>query len=286
MSVTFLRWGCIVAIGLVFTPAADGHWDLDVFSGSFPRAFAGEAPPALVVGESAYAHAPALSVCHQAADEVASRLRQQGYDVTELIDATGTSLRIAIDSFAVRAEHAIAGGATIYICGSVDAIGSRLFLLPVDAEIRRPAELSTQALLVKAFVKAIASVDGVLVAEFGLKPHSDAAIALRQLGQVLPPGLHVAIVGSANGVLVLASAEPAQDSWQDWAAFLGAARTRLAEVGGDVTVVFQPIVPEPQPQIADVPVTESVPVNANLPVHANAPVTAEEAEVVPEIQTG
>ena len=86
---------------------------------------------ALVVGNTVFARAPRITNAVANADAMTSALRVLGFDVTEMIDAGGTDLRAAMDSFRARLSAGDAVGLFYYSGYAAQVEGSN-FLLPSD----------------------------------------------------------------------------------------------------------------------------------------------------------
>src|SRR5579875_725933 len=101
------------------------------------------APAALVIGESAYTHAPALESCALSANAIASALRRDGFEVRLVSDASNGGISAAL------------GGpvAVLYACAYASSDGGRTFLLPVEASLDRPADAVTEGVLARALAE-------------------------------------------------------------------------------------------------------------------------------------
>ena len=208
---------------------------------------------ALVIGESSYVHEPELPSCRQLASRLASQLRQQGYDVAEVIDGSAAILRGAVEGFAERVGNTAAAEAMLYVCGSAVATGTRLFLLPVDADIRRPTELPTQAVLLKTFMRAAtgsnaaAGPNVMFSGELSLRHGTDVAAAFKAIGETRSDRLHLALTAGeqgSGGAIAEAVIKAGPDLALHWADFVAALSARLEKTGGGATTVFLPPMPD------------------------------------------
>lgn len=88
---------------------------------------------AMVVGNGAYAHAPALSAPARDAASVAGALRAAGFDVTEHLDLTQRHLEDAMQAFAEQASQADI--ALIYYTGHGLQVGAINHIVPTDVAL-------------------------------------------------------------------------------------------------------------------------------------------------------
>lgn len=99
---------------------------------------------ALVIGNSAYAHAPPLRNPANDARALAAVLRNQGFsDVRELIDAGLGGLGKALKDFGDVADGA--DWALIYYAGHGIEVGGTNYLIPVDAVLEQQAHVEDEA---------------------------------------------------------------------------------------------------------------------------------------------
>ena len=101
---------------------------------------------ALVIGNSAYQSAPALTNPGNDAKAVAELLISAGFDVVPAADLTQSDMRRTIGDFAARV--AAKGQDTIvvvYYAGHGVQVGGENFLIPVDARIKNEAEVALYA---------------------------------------------------------------------------------------------------------------------------------------------
>lgn len=92
---------------------------------------------ALVIGNSAYTHAPALPNPERDAAEVAKKLRALGYDVQLEENLTGQAFRVALGVFSENAQQSDL--ALVFYAGHGIELNGRNFLIPVDSEMKSEA---------------------------------------------------------------------------------------------------------------------------------------------------
>jgi hypothetical protein len=110
---------------------------------------------ALVVGNATYATLPALPACLLSAHTVAAAARGAGFDIVEREDASSGAMDGAISEFADRLASAPNATTLIYFCSYGTSYENRSFLLPVSANITRPADVLTQGILAKSVLDAL-----------------------------------------------------------------------------------------------------------------------------------
>ena len=91
---------------------------------------------ALVIGNGAYRHAPALPNPPNDARAVADALRKLGFDVTLALDVDQRGMREALHGFASGSTEAGDPIATFYFAGHALGLAGENYLVPVDAAIR------------------------------------------------------------------------------------------------------------------------------------------------------
>lgn len=97
---------------------------------------------ALVIGNGAYRHSPALANPPNDARAVADAFRRLGFDVTVVINADRRQMTEAFNRFGSR----IGGGiAAFYFAGHAIGVGGENYLLPVDAVLKNEASVRTEA---------------------------------------------------------------------------------------------------------------------------------------------
>ncbi len=108
---------------------------------------------ALVVGMSRYQSVAALDNTVNDARGVSETLAGIGFEVTTLLDGTGTEFRAAIDAFAFRSETADL--ALIYFAGHGVEVQGENFLIPVDADIASNLDVQRQAISLKELLASV-----------------------------------------------------------------------------------------------------------------------------------
>lgn len=94
---------------------------------------------ALVIGNSAYANAPALANPVNDASDVAEKLKAMGFEVTLGLDADKRALESKLREFSSALEAADA--AVLFYAGHGLQIGGRNYLVPIDAKLARERDV-------------------------------------------------------------------------------------------------------------------------------------------------
>ena len=154
---------------------------------------AAPAREALVIGNATYAALPPIPACAQSAHTVSAALRGLGFAVVEREDVTSGGADAAIGEFARRLTASPGAAGFVYVCGYATAFNDRAFLLPVSADIARPADVLTQGVLAKSLLDVLTrggTQAAVLVLDVVPVPGGPTALGLDALAQnSLPDGL-------------------------------------------------------------------------------------------------
>ncbi len=158
---------------------------------------------ALVVGEETYRD-QALATTANDAGLIAQTLQAAGFDVVGARDLDGQSLRVALRDFLDKA--AAAGPemqAFVYLAGRGIQYNGDNYFAPIDAEMRRDADVPIEAVRVSDFIHALATLPGrarIVVL--------DAARANPYAAQGAPLAPGLALVDPEPGVLIAFNAAP------------------------------------------------------------------------------
>jgi hypothetical protein len=251
---------------------------------------------ALVIGNATYQAGHPLAACGQSARDVGTWLRQQGFEVEQVDDASAVAMRGAIGNFITRVSGAPPKTAIVYICTYAAVSNQRLFMLPVDSDPRQPAHLETQGVIIKALLNTLSGTNGVLFADLGLQPDKNAADAIDVLQSGLPPGVHFAVIArNDSGIGTLGRSLPSllAKSGQDWGRLSAAFQELHGPAQGDRLAVFAPLagpIPPPADVIAETPASPppapSQPQSRQPAVPAPAPPPVATAAVDPATASG
>src|SRR5476651_1360927 len=113
---------------------------------SAPHAAAAESRVALVVGQSAYRAVPALPNAGNDARRMSELLGNAGFDVTAAPDLAQNDMRQAISDFAAKvAANGPDTVALVFYAGHGLQIDGENYLVPVDVDPKREADIPLQA---------------------------------------------------------------------------------------------------------------------------------------------
>ena len=110
---------------------------------TFASAASADRRVALVIGQSAYQHAPALANPANDAKAVAAALERLGFDVVSGFDLGNADLRKTVRAFADKLAGADV--ALFFYAGHGLQVGGENFLIPIDAAIQTEADLDFNA---------------------------------------------------------------------------------------------------------------------------------------------
>jgi hypothetical protein len=110
---------------------------------------------ALVVGNSAYQHAPALPTTLNDANDIAQTLESLGFVTKKLVNASYDDFRRAVRAFNDLAPNAEV--ALIYFAGHGIAMNGENWIIPVDAELRTEFDVTTEAIGLNTLMQSAGS---------------------------------------------------------------------------------------------------------------------------------
>lgn len=127
-----------------------------------PQTAAKAAAPAgvaLVLGNGTYVALPALPACLSSAHAVAATLRRLHFSVVEQEDGSLGVMEAALSRFTQQVRQAGRPPTVIYACGYGAYFNDHPFMLPVSAQVARPADVLTQAILTGSILATVAQSD-------------------------------------------------------------------------------------------------------------------------------
>jgi len=108
---------------------------------------------ALVIGVSDYRSIPPLKNTANDATALSAVLDDIGFQVTTLINASGSEMRATLDTFAFEAETADL--ALVYFAGHGVEVQGENFLIPADAQVTSNADIQKEALSLNDLLAAV-----------------------------------------------------------------------------------------------------------------------------------
>ena len=187
---------------------------------------AGEGRVALVIGNEAYENAPPLSTPVHDAQDMARALRDLGFEVTVLTDASPDVFKAVLGAFAAKAAGAET--ALFYYSGHAFQQGGVNRLVPVTARLDDPAKLAQETVALDEIAAAIRPKDGQLLLFLDACRTNPLPDAPQEAG--------LAQYDAGTGSFVAFATAPGQVAWDKAAdgansPFTGALLTHIATPG-------------------------------------------------------
>lgn len=198
---------------------------------------------ALVIGNSAYDHAPALKNPVRDASAVALKLQGLGFEVLTGLDQTADQMRATVRAFSVALDSADL--AVFYFAGHGIQVAGSNYLIPVDAEILREADVDFSTLrldLILAQMERAAATRIVLLDACRNNPFEGQLT--RSMGQtraVTTLGSGLAPVRSEGGAFIGFATDPgavAFDGTGDHSPFSAALLSHLETPGLEINAMM------------------------------------------------
>ena len=186
---------------------------------------------ALVIGNGAYKHVPALSNPPNDAEDVAATLKSLGFKVTLKLDLDLAAMQRAVDEFALGSVDADVS--LFYYAGHGLQLAGRNYLVPVGAELRKLDDLATRMVALDPVLAELGKGRGlhlVFLDACRNNPFAGAGVALPA------PGL--ARVGKLPGFFITFATQPdnvAFDGRGRNSPFATAFLAHLATPGADIS---------------------------------------------------
>ena len=207
-------------------------------AGSLPAA--AESRVALVIGNGAYQHAPALAnPLHDAAD-VGAALARLGFAVTRLEDADYAALRRGLLEFTRAA--AAADIAVVFYAGHGIEVDQRNFLVPVDARLLSDRDVEFETVPLELVSRAVDGASGLRVVILDACRENPFAVSMQRAGATRAIGRGLARVEPSGATLVAYAAKEgtvAADGEGRNSPYSRALLTHLEEPGLEVGLMFR-----------------------------------------------
>ena len=160
---------------------------------------------ALVVGNAAYANAPALATPLNDASDVGSALERLGFAVTRVENADQAALLRSLRAFATAAEAAEA--AVVFYAGHGVAVDEHNFLLPVDARLSSEQDIEFEAVPLALAERAVARAGRVRVIVLDASRENPFVSSMREAEPMRTIGQGLAPIEPSAGTLVASAAK-------------------------------------------------------------------------------
>ena len=192
---------------------------------------------ALVIGNGHYTQVPALPNPPNDAADIAQALRKLGFDVVEGIDVDKSTMEAKIREFGRKLDKADL--ALFYYAGHGLQVAGKNFLVPVDAKLDRPADLTFETIDLAVVLEQMEGDQRVnLIFLDACRDNPFAKAVARSLGtRSAAVGQGLAQVQSAVGTMIIYSTQPdnvAQDGAGRNSPFTSALLKHIATPGLEI----------------------------------------------------
>ena len=176
-----------------------------VLSSAFPGPAQAAERVALVIGNAAYARAPALANPLNDAAAVGAALARLGYSVTRLQDADYETLRQGLGDFAVAAQASEV--ALVFYAGHGIEVDKHNFLVPVDAELASDQSVEYEAVRLELVTNAVRGASALRLVILDACRENPFAASMRRAGATRSVGRGLGRVEPAGGTIVAYAAK-------------------------------------------------------------------------------
>jgi hypothetical protein len=197
---------------------------------------------ALVIGNSAYAHAPALPNGVNDATAIARSLRNERFEVLLKLDVTLDTLEDAVEEFSRKLQP---GDVSLfYYAGHGLQANGANYLIPVDAAIERPADLSIEALRLDDVIEAMTAEDNTAIVLLDACRNSPFTrnLQLSKKSRSIGLGRGLAPVDAGRGVYIGFATQPdnvALDGDTDHSPFAAALLRHMPTADIDIEILMR-----------------------------------------------
>ena len=158
---------------------------------------------ALVIGNSAYQHAPTLLSPLNDADDIAASLQRLDFAVDRVADGTFDVMRRALRDFAFKAQHADI--AIVYFAGHGIEIAGDNWLIPIDATLKVDVAANQEAISLRSILPLVLQASKLGLVILDACRNDPFASRLRPASRAINRGL--ARVEPSGNVLVAYAAK-------------------------------------------------------------------------------
>ena len=160
---------------------------------------------ALVIGNSAYAHAPVLANPRNDAADVGAALARIGFSVTRLENADQAELRRSLRNFALAASASEI--ALVFYAGHGIEVDKRNFLVPVDAVLASDRQVEYEAVPLELVTNAVEGASGLRLVVLDACRENPFAQSMQRAGASRSIGRGLGRVEPAGGTVVAYAAK-------------------------------------------------------------------------------
>jgi hypothetical protein len=196
---------------------------------------------ALVIGNGAYQNAGALTTTLSDANDVATMLRNAGFDLVDTRrDLDNVSFKTALRDFASAAKNADI--AIVYFAGHGIDVNGANYLLPVDARLASDFDVEDEAVSLDRLMRAIEPARGMRV--ILIDASRDNAL-VRTMKRTISAGKAAAglakVEPSLSGILIAFAASPGAVVEEGQSAFTAALLKKLMQPGRDLRAALDEV---------------------------------------------
>ena len=195
---------------------------------------------ALVIGNAAYAHVPALANPRNDAADVGAALARLGFAVTRLDNAGHAELRQGLLDFQ-RAASA-SETAVVFYAGHGIEVDGRNFLVPVDARLASDQDVEFEAIPLELVSRAVSRASGLRLVVLDACRENPFAVSMQRAGATRSIGRGLARVEPSGETLVAYAAKEgtvAADGEGRNSPYSAALLRHLEEPGLEVGLLFR-----------------------------------------------
>ena len=160
---------------------------------------------ALVIGNAAYAHAPALANPLNDAADMGAALDRLGFSVTRLENADQAGLRRGLQEFALAASASEV--AVVFYAGHGIEVDQRNFLVPVDARLASDQDVEFEAVPLELVSRAVERASGLRLVILDACRENPFAVKMQRTGATRSIGRGLARVEPSGETLVAYAAK-------------------------------------------------------------------------------
>jgi uncharacterized caspase-like protein len=161
---------------------------------------------ALIVGNSAYQHAPRLANPGNDAGDMAAKLRGLGFEVVDGIDLGKRDMEKRIRAFSDILAGADVG--LFYYAGHGLQVDGRNFLAPIDAELRAESDLDFEAVELELVLKQMVRNAPTSIVFLDACRDNPLAVNLAKVSRTIAIGRGLARVETPASMMIVYATEP------------------------------------------------------------------------------
>ena len=197
---------------------------------------------ALVIGNAAYDHAPALANPLNDAADMGAALGRLGFSVTRLDNADRASLWRGLQEFALAASASEV--AVVFYAGHGIEVDQRNFLVPVDARLASDQDVEFEAVPLELVSRSVARASGLRLVILDACRENPFAVSMQRAGATRSIGRGLARVEPSGETLIAYAAKEgtvASDGAGRNSPFSEALLGHLEEPGLEVMFMFRKV---------------------------------------------